>query len=195
MNSASFKALTQINGRLYIWNCPQLASLNLGSLTAVKEKITLMGTKLPDLGGLAALQSTGSLSIVSNTALTSLHGLEQLRQFNSPATLVNGSSAVADHLGGLYIFNNDQLLSLAALQYMSAMPVLYIAVNAALNQFCPLKVPATALSTLPDLTYEVPNPQFDGGRPLTKGVAALTLNDNGSYHTTKDALAAVALCQ
>ncbi|RYY28158.1 MAG: hypothetical protein EOP41_03260 [Sphingobacteriaceae bacterium] len=182
LNTLSLKALTSVTGKsvlgsIRIISCEQLSHLDFSSLSSNEGGIFIAGTAISDLSGFSSLQKAGALTLSSNPSLINLHGLEQLTTLTLPAISGLLGGVV---INGIYINSNVKLTSLTGLQNLKAAPIARITSNIMLNDFCPAKALITTLSTLPAYSY--------------RSTAALTLTNNGSYPTTKDALAAVALC-
>lgn len=206
LNHLSFKLLNSINGQLQISNCIQLSDIDFKSLKSVTDRLTILSTNLTNLKGFGAVHTLGALNISSNLSLTSLQGLEQLTSLTLPAingdvNLTNGLSfglrGLTAALGGVTLQSNPLLSSLAGLQNIAASPIIYITGNKQLNDFCPLKSSLMSTKALPDYSYTNIDRITTSGPGITskRTVAALTLNNNGNYALTPDALAAIALCK
>lgn len=210
LKSISFKSLLQINKPstptlppigyynpyvdLSITSCDQLTTANFSALTTIPGKLTVSGTNLADLSGFNHLQTVGALSIYNNLVLNSLQGLSQITKLTSSTFSPGTSSNLTTRLNGIYLVSNPKLTSLAGLQNIATPPIVYIAGNETLSDFCPLKAQITAVSTLPDYSYAVDS--GNSGYPTkNRSIAALTMTNNGNYATTQDALTAIALCK
>lgn len=194
LNNISFKSLANTGG-LNIYSCSQLSNMDFSTLSSVSGRLTVWFTNLTNLNAFSSLQTAGSLSLYFNSALSSLHGLARLTTLSLPAITAGTSSSVATRVNGIYIAYNPKLASLAGLQSVTAVPIIYISDNSILNDLCPLKTPINTLSAWPAYKYTA-NSNNSGSNPLvTVSRPALTLINNGNYVTTKDGLAIVALCQ
>lgn len=195
LTSISMKGLNAIGenpffGSLRIENCPQLAAMDFSALTTADSFVTISGTGMTDLSKFNALRTAGSLVISGNPALASLRGLENLTTLSLPATIPAFNST---RFNGVNISNNAKLSSLSGLDNLVNVPLVNISGNPALNGFCPMKALITTLSTHADYAYQTPT--RSDGVYRTDHVAALTLTGNGSYATTQQAVASLALCQ
>jgi hypothetical protein len=194
LNDISFKSLANTGG-LNIYSCSQLSNMNFSTLSSVSGRLTVWFTNLTDLNSFSTLQTAGSISIYSNPVLSSLHGLARLTTLSLPAIAAGTSSSAATRVNGIYIAYNPKLTSLTGLQNVTTVPIIYISDNSNLNDFCPLKTPINTLSTWPAYKYTA-NSSNSGSSPfVTASRPALTLINNGSYATTLNALAAIALCK
>ena len=194
LNDISFKSLANTDG-LNIYSCSQLSNMDFSTLSSVSGRLTVWFTNLTDLNAFSSLQTAGSLSLYFNSALSSLNGLARLTTLSLPAITAGTSSSVATRVNGIYIAYNPKLASLAGLQSVTDVPIIYISDNSMLNDFCPLKTPINTLSNWPGYTYTASSGNSGSNPFVTASRPALTLINNGSYATTKDGLTVVALCQ
>lgn len=179
----------QITGNLTIGGSDVTNLSGLSIITSISSKLTVGNTSVIDLSGFSSLKSLGSLTLASNTVLNNLHGLEQLTNLTAPEILdpSNTGGYIQLRTSGIALITNPKLTSIAALQNVTIASIIDISGNASLNDLCPLKGPIIDLSTQPG------HPYLTGIYTVT--LPALTLTNNGNYATTKDALAAVALCK
>ena len=192
INMRSLTSITSTEG-LSLRNSPSISNLEFTALTSITGKLTLSSSNVTDMKGFSSLKSAGSLALFSNPSLSDLKGLANLTTLTSPALGTSVSFGVV--LNGIDIELNPKLTSLAGLQNVSTVPIITITRNTMLNDFCPLKGPVNILKNTPAYSYRAQKQQLDMIVYYTSTMPALALNQNGSYATTQDALAAVALCQ
>ena len=196
MTSVSMRSLQTNSGTDYsgfeLSNCQALTSVAFATLTSIAGLLSISGTGLSDLNGFSSLTSVGSLSLYSNPALNSLLGLKNLTAVTIPA-VTNGPNVGGVSFNGIFIDSNPKLTSMNGLQGVTNIPMLRISRNSSLNDYCPLKKQIIALSALPAYTYKY-LPCCETMSYKTGSIAALSVESNGGFSTTKSVVDGLALC-
>lgn len=174
-------ALTQVGVDLDVTGA-SLASLDLGSLTAVPGAVRLADTRLVTLAGLKAITAMETLSLVRNDELVDLAGLAGLTSLTKGLTLAEnlkiadlaGLASLAQVGGRVEISKNPGLVSVAGLEAATELKELVLAGN-------PQLADLTALAGLTAVDFL----EISGSAALTSlapldgvTVEALAVHDN-----------------
>jgi len=191
----SFKSLNKVTGNalrngISISGSGDLTEIDFRSLREVTYGILISGSSMTDFSTFGALQSAGKLSIIGNSSLTSLKGLENLTSLTMVA--VTGGVLGGSTVNGLYLSLNPKLTSVEGLKNLSNAPIARITLNESLNDLCPMKTLLMKLNATPDYTYR--STSLDQPHQTQK-VSALVMNANGHYPTKDDALKGLEGCK
>ncbi|OOQ59648.1 receptor L domain-containing protein [Mucilaginibacter pedocola] len=191
--SISFKSLRSVTGSLNLLT-KNLTEADFSALTEISGKLSIWGTSLSNLNGFNKLSTVGALLLLNNPSLENLQGLNHLTKLTSPAVVNASTTPVLYYrLNGIFIQNNAKLTSLAGLENISDVPVIYLSNNALLTDFCPMKAQIKALSALPNFNFTA-KPIFGNGATIKISQPVATLTGNGGVTSTADAMAIVNAC-